>query len=168
MRRITFGALALMLALAGCGSDDGGDQVASAADPTGGPGASASPTISLDEMQVKFAQCLRDNGLDVPDPEPGKGMMLRFGPGTDQGAVEKAMEACREYNPQANGAAPANPQQEENGRKYAQCMRENGVEAFPDPEPGQRGLRITGEVGNDPDFQAAQEKCQDILSGGGR
>jgi hypothetical protein len=168
MRKITYGALALLLALAaGCGSEDK-EQVASAQDPTGAPAAGSSPTLSLDEMQVKFAQCLRDNGLDVPDPEPGKGFMFRFGPGTDQATVQKAMEACREYNPQENGAAPANPQQEENGRKFAICMRENGVEAFPDPEPGQRGIRITPEIGEDPDFKAAQEKCQDILSGGGR
>ncbi len=65
---------------------------------------------------------------------------------------------------QPAGRGQANPQQEENGRKYAECMRENGVEKFPDPKPGQRGIQIGPEVGDDPDFQKAQDACQSILA----
>jgi hypothetical protein len=170
MRRLTRGVLvalplALALALTGCGSDDGGSDVASAGGGKEEPVAAGSPSLSRDEMGVKFAQCMRENGIDMADPEPGKGVMLKVGPEVGKETMDKAMEACREYNPMADGAAGADPQAEENGRKFAICMRENGVEAFPDPAPGQRGIKITPEIGQDPDFEKAQEKCQDILSG---
>jgi hypothetical protein len=181
MRKLTRGALAvpplaltlmltLTMALTGCGSASGGSQVASAAGAggggTGGGGGSATPGLSRDEMGVKFAQCMRENGVDMPDPEPGRGVQLRVGPGTSRETVDAAMEACREYNPQANGSAGADPQAEERTRKFAECMRSNGVESFPDPEPGQRGIMIDGTTGDDPDFATAQQKCQDVLSGG--
>ncbi|GAA1664685.1 hypothetical protein ACFTSF_13275 [Kribbella sp. NPDC056951] len=169
MRKTTLATAALaavVLMLTGCGGNAPDTQVASgsgaqsqATAPTSAP-----PSLSRDEMAVKFTQCLRENGLDVPDPEPGKGPLLKFGPesGVSREQVDKAMEACRQYNPQADSAP--DPQQEENGRKYAECMRKNGVEKFPDPKPGQRGVMIGPEVGDDPDFQKAQDACQSILA----
>ena len=169
MRKTTLAAAALaaVVLLTGCGADEPDSQVAS------GSGAQAQsttpsttgPSLSRDEMAVKFTQCLREQGLNVPDPEPGKGPMLKFGPdsGVSREQVDKALEACKEYNPQ--GEAGPNPQQEENGRKFAECMRKNGVEKFQDPKPGQRGIQIGPEVGEDPDFQKAQEACQSILAG---
>ena len=114
---------------------------------------------------MKFTQCLRENGVNVPDPEPGKGPMIKLGPesGITKEDMDKAMEACKEFNPQ--GEAGPNPQQEENGRKFAACMRENGVEKFPDPKPGQRGIMIDKEAGDDPDMPKAQQACQGILAG---
>lgn len=161
--------LTLGLVLTGCGSDDGGTQVASGsgAQPTGGA-SSAPASLSREEKGVKFAQCLRENGVNVPDPEPGKGPQIRLDPssGVTKADVDKAMEACREFDPQADGTNGTNPQAEENGRKFAECMRKNGVEKFPDPKPGQRGILIDGETGKDPDLQKAQEACQGILAGG--
>ncbi|MBA9003974.1 hypothetical protein [Thermomonospora cellulosilytica] len=173
MRRWTRGALAgvplaLVLALGGCGSDgDGGGVATAGGDKNAGGGGGGGEQLSPDERNLKFVQCLREHGLKVDDPEPGKGVMLKFGPnsGVDRATVEKAMQACRRYAPQQMQSA--NPQQQENARKYAACMRENGVEAFPDPEPGQMGIRITPEVGEDPDFEKAQQACRDILPGGG-
>ncbi|MEV0286579.1 MULTISPECIES: hypothetical protein [unclassified Kribbella] len=168
MRKTTLAAAALaaVVLLTGCGSEEPDNQVAS------GTGAQAqatapsnTPSLSRDEMAIKFTQCLREQGLNVPDPEPGKGPMLKFdrNSGVTQEKVQQAMEACKELNPQ--GQAGSNPQQEENGRKYAVCMRENGVEKFPDPKPGQRGIMIGPGVADDPDFQKAQDACQSILAG---
>ena len=55
---------------------------------------------------------------------------------------------------------------------FTECMRENGVDV-PDPEfseDGEGGPRIQMGPGgdfdpNDPDFQAAQEKCRSHLEG---
>ncbi|GAA0952107.1 hypothetical protein GCM10009554_54670 [Kribbella koreensis] len=176
-RKHSLGALAtiaLAIALAGCGSDtDGQDnQVASGsgAQPTTSTSAGAgtspgSEGLSRDEKSVKFTQCLREHGIDVPDPEPGKGPMIKLDPssGISQEDMQKAMEDCQEFNPQ--GEAGPDPQQEENGRKFAACMREHGVEKFPDPKPGQRGVMIDRAAGEDPDFPKAQEACQPILAG---
>ncbi|RZU19685.1 hypothetical protein EV645_1903 [Kribbella rubisoli] len=157
--------LAAAVLITGCGADKPDAQVASGS----GAQQSTTPTsapasLSQDEMAVKFTQCLRENGLNVPDPEPGKGPMLKFdkNSGVTQEQVQKAMEACREYDPQSQGSA--NPQQAENGREYAECMRKNGVEKFPDPKPDQRGIMIGPGVADDPDFQKAQGACQSILA----
>ncbi|MFG3689636.1 hypothetical protein [Micromonospora sp. NPDC047740] len=166
--KLTGGALAVLplvlaVALAGCGSEDGGGTVASAG---GGTRAqpSAAASLSREEMGVKFAQCMRENGVDMADPEPGKGPQVRIGGGTSEETVNKAMEACRQYNPMAD-ASGGNAQMDENNRKFATCMRDNGVEQFPDPEPGQMGVRIDGKIAEDPDFAKAQQQCQSILAG---
>ncbi|MDP9863805.1 MULTISPECIES: hypothetical protein [Streptosporangium] len=160
--------LALTLPLTGCGSaDDGGGKVASAGGAKkGDSGAAAATDLDRDEMGVKFAQCMRENGIDMEDPVPGKGIMLKVGKDVDKATMDKAMEACRQYNPQADGSAQADPEMEERGRKFAACMRENGVEKFADPPAGQRGIRIDREIGEDPDFPQAQKQCESIFSGG--
>ncbi|TDD25815.1 hypothetical protein E1218_14185 [Kribbella turkmenica] len=169
MRKTTLAAALLATAalLTGCASEVPDAQVASG---TGAQAQATAPTsapdgLSRDEKAIKFTQCLREQGLDVPDPEPGKGPMLKFdrNSGVTREKVQQAMDACKEFNPQGEGGP--NPQQEENGRKFAECMRENGVEKFPDPKPGQRGIMIGPGVADDPDFQQAQETCQPIMAG---
>ncbi|MCX5561789.1 hypothetical protein [Streptomyces sp. NBC_00038] len=138
-------ALALALSLSGCGSGTDTEET----------GAAASKS-SQDDQGVKFAQCLREHGVDVEDPEPGKG--LRITGKLPKGEVDKAMEACRKYDPMQNGEASADPEMEERVRKLAQCMRDNGVEEFPDPEPG-GGIQINQDIAEDPDFAKAQKTC---------
>jgi hypothetical protein len=53
--------------------------------------------------------------------------------------------------------------------EFAQCMRDHGVEDFPDPEIGDEGsvqLSPGGVDLDDPEVQAAQEECQSILDQG--
>ncbi|ONH32460.1 hypothetical protein BL253_05405 [Pseudofrankia asymbiotica] len=164
--------LVLVLALTGCGAGDGSATVASAAGAGSGGaagtngGATATGTPRPGDLAVKFAQCMRENGVDMPDPVDGR-IELRVDPSTPKETVDAAMEACREYSPQANGSAGSDPEMEAKAREFAACMRKNGVEAFPDPEPGQRGIMIGPEVGDDPDFQTAQQACDGILAGKG-
>ncbi|QNE22956.1 hypothetical protein F1D05_15885 [Kribbella qitaiheensis] len=161
-------AATLTLVLSGCGAKAEDNQVASGGGAQGTAGPSSAPaSLSRDEKGVKFAQCLREHGINVQDPEPGKGIQLKIDPssGVAKADVDKAMEACKQYDPQADGTNNANPQAEENGRKFAECMRKNGVEKFPDPKPGQRGILIDKATADDPDLPKAQEICQPILAG---
>ena len=54
--------------------------------------------------------------------------------------------------------------------EYAVCMRDNGVESWPDPLPTFTGSEIPfpmaemGEAFNDPEFSAALEACQDLVA----
>lgn len=48
---------------------------------------------------------------------------------------------------------------------YAQCMRDNGVEQFAEPKPGE-GINIGPEVVEDPDFEAAENTCNDVTGFG--
>ncbi|MFC4465293.1 hypothetical protein ACFPH6_12210 [Streptomyces xiangluensis] len=139
--------LAITLALTGCDSDGGGKNDGAAGD---------SPSLSRDEMMVRYAQCLRKHGVDVEDPKPGEGLALSNN-GGDQAKVDKAMETCREYEPPA-------PSDEDNAKErkemleFAQCMRKNGVDKFADPKEGE-GIGIDAEVAEDPDFKQAEKKC---------
>ena len=154
--------LMLVLALGGCSTGDGG-QVASAGS-AGQDGGSEndSADLSREERAAMYAECMRENGVDMPDPEPGKGIQLKLGPGTDRETVDEAMEACHEYSPQGTGGG--NPKMLEAAQRFAECMRENGVEDFPDPDPDQPGIRINPGEQDDPDFPNAQATCQDVLA----
>ena len=166
MRRLTVAAALLLgLALAGCGSGGDESEVASASGGTATPGASASSTLSQEDRAVKFAQCMREHGVDVPDPKPGqKGVRFTAEPGGKH-ELESAMEACRKYSPQATESPGQAKKRQENARKFAACMREHGVEDFPDPEPDQKGIQVDKSLASDPDFEDAQKACQDILGG---
>ncbi|TDD92168.1 hypothetical protein E1293_01255 [Actinomadura darangshiensis] len=158
--------IALVLALSGCGSDDdGGPGVASAG---GGKTAGAQQggeKLGKEEMGVKFAQCMREHGVDMDDPQPGKGVQIKAK--GNKAVIDKAMEACRQYSPQANRTGAPDPKQQERAREFAACMRKNGVEKFPDPDPNQPGIRIDkNTVGDDPDLETAQQACQKVLQGG--
>jgi hypothetical protein len=56
-------------------------------------------TVEL-EAQRQWAQCLRDQGLAVNDPDPN-GMPARVRPGAHdtEEAMQKAMQACEDKNP---------------------------------------------------------------------
>lgn len=137
-------SLALALALTGCGGDDG----------TKGDSAGESDH----DKALKFAACMREHGVDMEDPEPGEPVRLQV-KGVDKETVDKAQEACKKYAPQ-NGKGPGDdPKMKEKMLKFAECMRDNGVEEFPDPSD-EGGIMINKDLEDDPDFEKAQEKCQ--------
>lgn len=146
--------LALLLALSSaCGAADSGDP-------------EAKETLSDAERKdgiEKYTDCLRDNGMDLEDPKPGEGVMVPQGSGEN----DAALEACRELSPEANGELPEmDPEMEQQMIEYAQCMRDNGVEAFPDPAEG--ATRLNESTEEDPDFEVAAEACTDMLPNGGQ
>ncbi|MEU4657681.1 hypothetical protein AB0G32_27745 [Streptomyces sp. NPDC023723] len=150
--------LVVTLALTGCGGPGDGDTAVEEA---------AASRNAEDEKAVKYAECLREHGLDVEDPGEGGG--VRITGRVKKDVMDKAMEACRDLNPM-EGNETANAEAEERMREQAACMRKNGVEDFPDPDPG-KGLRINKEVLDDPDFEKAEGACEeytpDAPRGGG-
>jgi hypothetical protein len=156
--------LVLLLSLAGCAAEDGGDGVATAGGtPTGG--ASSAPAGGDgDGDGLKFAQCMRENGMTwFKDPEPGqRGIRISVPQGQDRAKVDAAMAACKKFLP--NGGEP--PKMDaaaiEQARQMSRCMRENGVPNFPDPGPNGE-MRIDGnKLGTgpgEPAFDAAEKAC---------
>jgi hypothetical protein len=47
------------------------------------------------DAMVKFAQCARKNGIDIPDPQPGKAFGNLQGVGREK--LEKARELCGQH-----------------------------------------------------------------------
>lgn len=149
--------LAISLAIAGCGSDDeAGLPTAGGETSSSDPGSGSESRDSRDEALLKVAQCLRDHGLDIEDPKPGEGLAVSV-EGEDREKADAAMKACEKYAP-AGEPDPEGVREEM--LETAQCMREHGVESFPDPKPGE-GISLEGSVAEDPDFAAAEEACMD-------
>ncbi|QFY06975.1 hypothetical protein GBF35_10005 [Nonomuraea phyllanthi] len=155
-------AAALLAAAAGCGGTQDGTGVASvAAGSSAKPSASAAATADPQEQGRKFAQCMRDHGVPMEDPDPAKkgGGLATLGEGVDKAKVKDAITACRAYSPFADGKN-VKPEDVDQLRAFAACMRDNGVD-MPDPNPD--GTFASGTARNfqrdSAKFQKAFEVC---------
>ncbi|TDC51782.1 hypothetical protein E1212_11300 [Jiangella ureilytica] len=160
--------VAAALLLGGCGGDAGGAEVASA----GGTAAAAAPTEEgeqdQDEQALEFAECLRENGVDAPDPQPGqRGGFGGFGDAmsdVDEETLQAAMDACRDLAPTFDRERDLTPEQQEQMLELTECLREQGIDV-PDPGAGGFGGGGGGGLGDiDRDeLDAAREACRDIV-----
>jgi hypothetical protein len=144
--------LTVSFALTGCGDSGGSkDEIPSG----GGTAAAAAPSASAGPTDpAQWTKCLRDNGIDVKDPQAGAGTVELP---ADSPALTAAMNKCKRYETGqsgSTGAKPNDPQQDEQRRKFAKCMRDQGVD-WPDPVPGQ-GMKVPAQT---PELTAAFEKC---------
>ena len=134
----------LFVLVTGCGGGgDGGNKVASVS--SGAPtseqpkGQQAGAGVDEDKMR-EFAKCMRDNGVDMPDPQGGVGVRVQAleEGSADMEKMNKAHEACKQHLP--NGGAPREmtPEEKDKLRQQAKCMREHGVD-WPDPDTATTG-----------------------------
>jgi hypothetical protein len=167
--RLALLALAPLVALglAACGGDAGdGDGIASV-DSGSRPTATASPDsaadLDNDERRLKFAQCMRSNGVPMEDPDPDQpGIRVRIGPGVKPEQAEAAMEKCKQYAPNGGKPIQLDAEQLAKLREFSKCMRANGVPNFPDPDPSGRieMRRYRGMDLGEEAFKRAEEKCR--------
>ena len=172
---IPFVAVLLLLAaatvLAGCAG--------AAAAPSGvvslestSPDESATPSASVDPeaAMLAFTACMREQGIDLPDPGSGEPTVIRVGgDGFDPEEFEAANEACRHHlrGVISEEGPQLTPEQEDALLAFAQCMREHGVD-MPDPGDGGFVAPVDGDgptAGafpdpNDPEFRKAEEACR--------
>jgi hypothetical protein len=158
------------LALAGCAGQSG-------AAPKGTP----SPA-QREQAFLKFAQCMRDHGIDMPDPTTDSNGNLQlqrptniqFNNQSDRQKLRTARQACnsnlkgivQQFTPQQRA------QLQDNLLKLAQCMRSNGVN-MPDPNFSQNSNNGAGRGGffaginrQDPKVQQALQTCRTQVFGG--
>jgi hypothetical protein len=156
----------LLFGLAGCGEAADSGVATAGGDKTSG---SAAPA-SIKEAALKYARCMRENGVpDFEDPqfdENGEIDGLGLPKGVDEETGEAAREKCAKHLPNGGELEQMNPEDIEKLREYAQCMRENGVSEFPDPDADGR-LRVDGIDMNSAGYKAANEKCRHLTPGGG-
>jgi hypothetical protein len=167
VRRVSAAILAVtLIALGACNAAKAGTGVATAGGGASGAAASPSPSLDRTEQAQLFAQCMREHGVEMADPDAGGGnikITVSGGP-ADKTKVDAAMKACQSYLPNGGAVSTPDAQTLEQLRQYAQCMRDHGVD-MPDPNPD-GGLLIQKSGGTRPDdaaFQAAQEACKDKL-----
>ena len=194
VNRLRLAAVVAGLALTGAacggggGNSPGAGDVASlgAADGEQAAGAEAEKTASKDpeEAMLDFARCMREHGIDMPDPQVNTGgggerpaIALRLDGDISPEKMEKANQECRPLMGDAGPMANISPEQRQEMQdkmvEHARCMRENGID-MPDPtfETGAGGGMVKMEAGRagaiDPgsdEFAAAAEKCGELFGG---
>jgi hypothetical protein len=164
MRTPVLGALAAAVLLAaGCGF----------ANPFAPSGAAANSNAR--DLALEWAQCMRQHGVDVSDPNSSGGVRIKLDPGGSSGnggsggsgsesgvasgasgngagggpppEVQAAMDACQQYAPSGGrSSGPPSQQQVDAAVRLAQCMRDQGI-PMQDPQVSNDGLQIKTSPG---------------------
>lgn len=124
----------------------------------------ATSSYGPDQMQ-KFAQCLREHGMNASADPQGHGVQIQGQGKEGKGQMDAATKACRSYAPNKD-INPNDPKVRDRMLKMAQCMRAHGVN-MPDPQPGQ-GLMIqdSGGTADHAKVDKANQACRHLLNNG--
>lgn len=156
---------AVMFALTSCANEGGGNDVASLNDDQKTSGQGQPQNAGSDEDQMRaYAKCMREHGVDMPDPEPG-GAMRAIGP-EEAEKMNKAGESCDKLLPNGGKPKPLSPAELDKMREQAKCMREHGIE-MSDPDPNNPGITIGGPDHDQAKFEKALKECGMGIEGGG-
>lgn len=183
MRRLLLTALATSLVAASCSGESDGSEVASLSDVDVVETQDAAGEVGREEALFAFTECLREQGIEVDDPEMGPEGELRLPRPSSTGEEDReamlaAREACSVHLEGVTLGFEDRDTVEFQDMllEYAACMRDNGWEmADPDlssfqPGSGQgAGRAIFGgmEDRDDPAFIAADEACRSIFGDSG-
>lgn len=164
--RRTLGVVAAGLFAAGC----------SVANPFSPANASAK---NNQDQALKWAQCMRQHGVNVPDPVNGR-FIVTSTPGPsgesqispDSPQAQDAENACKKYAPNGGkNSGPPSQQMIDQATRYSQCMRQHGITGFPDPKVQGNGITVAASPGAfDPtsdQFKQAMKACEHYLPGAG-
>ena len=125
---------------------------------------------------MKFAECMRDNGVsEFPDPDASGGLTIDGvlnGSSLDPSAPawKAAIGACKDLQPPGfTGDRHVSDEEQEVRLEFAQCMRANGVEDFPDPAKGDplvdtRRIPSAATEGGMTAINAAMQTCGDLAA----
>ena len=165
----TIGIALLALTACGSGSDDGGG-VASI---SGDSGSDSNSSDDKEQDALDWARCMRDEGVDIPDPETDENGNARLGgievgPGSDitPEEFEAAQKKCGEP-PGMELSQEDESAMQDAALEFAQCMRDKGYD-MPDPDVSNGGMRIQGGGDldpNDPQVQKDMNECQEAFEG---
>ena len=122
---------------------------------------------------VKFSECMRDNGVaEFSDPDASgrltiDGVLNGSSLDPNAPAWKQAIGACKDLQPPGfTGDEEVTAEEQEARLEFAQCIRDNGVEDFPDPAPDAplvdtNRIPSAAEDGGMSILNAAMQKCRD-------
>jgi hypothetical protein len=158
---ITLTAIGASAALVACGGSEASGDDAQA---------------NAEDAALEFAKCMREHGVDVPDPQSsgggsGAGFNLQFrGNPQDNEKFQDAQQACGDILRKAipEGDRPDPAEMRDKLHKMTECLRDKGYDV-PEPQvigPGDEPpdnppppSQKLQDLMDDPDFQQAQEDC---------
>ncbi|GAB3430390.1 hypothetical protein [Actinophytocola sediminis] len=119
--------VALVFALTACGADSSGEKP-------------ADQGSESQQLMLKYAQCMRDNGVELPDPVDGSAGSMYEGVDQASAAFQSADEVCSPIlqgvvDERKNEGGGDDAAQHEELLALAKCLRDNGIDV-PDPVPG--------------------------------
>jgi hypothetical protein len=131
--RLTAAALAVPLllgALSACGTTDDAPDANTTAD------SGTESFETFEDYQLAFTSCMRDQGVEMPDPNSNGSIQAQTGDG-----FMEAAQVCQDElgePPAAPDAGPSMSDEEQRAEwlEIAACFRDNGFEV-PDPGPGE-------------------------------
>lgn len=155
--------IATVALISACGSN------APAASSTASGGGGDNTTAAV-QKGVKFAECMRSNGVSkFPDPSASGGFTIDAianGTSLDTSSptFTRALGACKSLEPAGFEGSARSTQQQSAALKFAQCIRANGVSDFPDPAAGQplvdtNRIPSASTSAGKSILQAAMQKC---------
>ncbi|MGO9958459.1 MAG: hypothetical protein ACLP50_21260 [Solirubrobacteraceae bacterium] len=152
---VALALIAMVVPISACGAS------APAATGSGGGG---DLTATAHAKAVKFAECIRGNGVsEFPDPN-ASGQFAYGIPNASSpldpssAAWQHAIGACESLEPPSFMPTQFTPTQRSARLKFAQCVRANGVPDFPDPAA--TGPLIDVSNGSSiPGLHATIQKC---------
>ncbi|UGS34267.1 hypothetical protein [Capillimicrobium parvum] len=140
-----------------------------------GSTAGTTENASHQDKAVRFAQCMRDNGVgEFPDPVASGGLTIdgvlngsSLDPSTP--AWKKAIGACKDLQPAGFTGHERSAAEQDNALKFARCIRENGVKDFPDPTKGEplvdtNRIPSSATSGGMSILNAAMRRCGDLVA----
>jgi hypothetical protein len=151
-------ALASTVALAACGDSSGSSGTTST---SGGSSASSGTSNAQDAARVKLFQCVREQGVDLPDTTDDSNALAQLSPAERQRAEDALKGPCKKYASRAFGDTdPQSPEFLDALTKYTVCLRRNGVDV-PDPDPTNPRAGIMSLDQSDPAVATAISACED-------
>jgi hypothetical protein len=137
-----------------------------------GDGGTANDDGDVQDAMLAFAQCMRDHGVDMPDPQvngDGRAVFTAGASPADAAKMDEAQKACQEHLDKVRADMPPPDPAEMEERKqqlldFAQCMREHGID-MPDPKISTDGGGIQVQMGgpgiddSSPAWKEANDTC---------
>ncbi len=172
--------LSLVVAACGGNSDEADDEGVLTLEDTSDDNVTTTTRLSADDAVLELTRCMRDQGIDVPDigltadgaldlnPEDLVGIDL------ESDEFQNAFTICIPIFQLSGGFDVAlDPELEaiiqDQLQEFSQCMRDNGVADFPDPQTGAgTPYPLSAFLGfGDPVFEDALEVCRQTVDFGG-
>jgi hypothetical protein len=172
-------ALAIALIAAACGGDgdDTADDGVLSLQDTDDTTVTSTTRLAADEAVLEVTRCMRERGIDVPDIGVTADGQLDLRPedltGIDVESedFQEAFTSCVAVFQLSGGFdVSLDPELEalfqDQLQEFSQCMRDNNVPDFPDPQTGAgTPYPLTAFADfNDPTFQEALEICRQTVS----